>query len=143
MAQIVRCLRIEPAAVVASQWVDNGPGWVAVMLASRDEVLALKPDYAAMTGLHVGVVAPWDSGRFEVRAFTSEGVAEDPVTGSLNASLGQWLIGAGMAPPAYVASQGTVLGRAGLVYVRQEGGEIWVGGDCVTVIEGRVTPAQR
>jgi predicted PhzF superfamily epimerase YddE/YHI9 len=106
-------------------------------------VLALQPDFSVMTGLHLGVVAPWEAGRFEVRAFTSEGVQEDPVTGSLNASLGQWLIGAGLAAPAYVASQGTVLGRAGLVYVRQEGAEIWVGGDCVTVIEGTVTPGVR
>jgi len=137
LTRIATCLRIDQAAITASQWVDNGPGWVAVMLHSRDELLALRPDPAAMAGLHLGVVAPWEPGRFEVRAFTSEGgMAEDPVTGSLNASLGQWLIGAGLAPDTYIASQGTALGRAGLVHVSRQGADIWVGGDCVTVIEG-------
>jgi predicted PhzF superfamily epimerase YddE/YHI9 len=89
------------------------------------------------------VVGPWDTARFEVRAFISAGGYEDPVTGSLNASLAHWLIGARLAPTAYVASQGTVLGRAGLVHIRQEDTDIWVGGDCVTVIEGTVTPARQ
>jgi PhzF family phenazine biosynthesis protein len=142
-AHIARALRIEPGAIRASQWVDNGPGWVAVMLASRNEVLALQPDYAAMAPLEIGVVAPCPSGhdaQFEVRAFIpGGGVNEDPVTGSLNASLAQWLIGAGLAPPSYVAAQGTALGRDGRVFIEQSGGAIWVGGDCVAVVEGSVT----
>jgi PhzF family phenazine biosynthesis protein len=143
LAHIARALRIEPAAIRHSQWVDNGPGWVAVMLASRDEVLALQPDYAAMLPLEIGVVAPCPAGhdaQFEVRAFIpGGGPNEDPVTGSLNASLAQWLIGAGLAPPRYVAAQGTALGRAGRVFIERRDDAIWVGGGCVPVVRGSVT----
>ena len=131
-------------AIVASNWVDNGPGWVAVLLRSRAEVLAVRPDYAVLSGLRVGVVGPWDSAKdgpdaqFEVRAFTAGGY-EDPVTGSLNASLAQWLIGTGVAPATYVASQGTVLGRTGRVYVERDGLETWIGGAVTTCITGTLT----
>ncbi|WP_341890562.1 PhzF family phenazine biosynthesis protein [Variovorax sp. YR752] len=141
LAQIARSLRIPRDAIRASNWVDNGPGWVAVMLGSRDEVLALKPDFAAMGALEVGVVAPWPGGEadFEVRAFVPTlGVPEDPVTGSLNAGLAQWLIGAGLAPSRYVASQGTAMGRAGRVFVEQRGDDVWIGGDSVAVVTGQV-----
>jgi PhzF family phenazine biosynthesis protein len=143
-ARLARALRIEPAAIRAAQWVDNGPGWVAVLLGSGDEVLALKPDFAQMGGLEVGAVGPTghaqgDAPAFEVRAFVPTlGVGEDPVTGSLNAGLGQWLIGAGLAPPRYVASQGTALGRAGRVHVERIGDDIWVGGESVTCVTGEV-----
>jgi PhzF family phenazine biosynthesis protein len=142
LAQIARCLRIDEAAIRASQWVDNGPGWVAVMLASRDEVLALKPDYVAMGSLSLGVVAPWAGGdaQFEVRAFVTDGGGfEDPVTGSLNAGLAQWLIGAGLAPPRYVASQGSAMQRAGRVFVETQGPDIWIGGHSVTCVRGELT----
>jgi PhzF family phenazine biosynthesis protein len=144
--RIARGLGIAADRIAGAQWVDNGPGWVAVMLRSRAEVLALRPDHAALSGIELGVVAPWDAAldggeaQFEVRAFVAGmGVTEDPVTGSLNAGLAQWLIGAGLAPSSYVASQGTALGRKGRVFVRQAGGEIWVGGQAVTCIEGRVS----
>ena len=140
LAQIARALGVAPGAIRASQWVDNGPGWVAVMLGSRDELLALRPDYVALRGLELGVVAPWVGGdaQFEVRAFITAGDSgyEDPVTGSLNASLAQWLIGAGMAPARYVASQGTALGRAGRVHVDQVGADLWIGGHSVACIAG-------
>lgn len=143
LAQIARALRIPVGAIRASQWVDNGPGWVAVMLSSRDEVLALQPDFVAMLPLEVGVVAPCPSGhdaQFEVRAFIpGGGPSEDPVTGSLNASLAQWLIGAGLAPQRYVAAQGTALGRAGRVFIERRDAAIWVGGGCVPVIQGSVS----
>ena len=146
LAQIARSLRVTPEAIRASQWVDNGPGWVAVMLGSRAELLAVRPDFPAMAGLTLGVVAPWDpvqdgtGAQFEVRAFVpDESVPEDPVTGSLNAGLAQWLIGTGLAPTAYVASQGTAIGRAGRVEVRQVGADIWIGGRSVTRIQGTVT----
>ncbi len=141
LAQIVRSLRIPVDAIRASNWVDNGPGWVAVMLDSRDEVLALQPDFTAMRGLELGVVAPWQGGdaQFEVRAFVpSLGVPEDPVTGSLNAGLAQWLIGAGLAPERYVASQGTALGRSGQVFVEKRSDTVWIGGDSVVVVSGQV-----
>jgi len=142
LEQIAAGLHIMPDAIKASQWVDNGPGWVAVMLASRSEVLELRPDYAALSDLKLGVIAPWDSStdgteaQFEVRAFIPSRATEDPVTGSLNAGLAQWLIGAGLAPPAYIASQGTALGRAGRVYVERIKDETWIGGETVTCIEG-------
>jgi len=142
--QIVRGLQIPRDAVKASQWIDNGPGWVAVMLASRAEILALTPDYSILGNLKLGVVAPWDPANgkdasFEVRAFVCDRANEDPVTGSLNAGLAQWLIAAGFAPNAYIASQGTVLGREGRVYVEREGDNIWIGGETTTCIEGQLT----
>jgi len=144
-ARLARGLGIEIAAIRAAEWVDNGPGWVAALLESRDAVLALKPDFAVMGQLEIGVVGPWpDADRadaqFEVRAFIpSSGVREDPVTGSLNAGLAQWLIGAGLAPPHYVASQGTALGRAGRVHVDRIGADIWIGGHTVVCVDGTVT----
>jgi PhzF family phenazine biosynthesis protein len=144
LQKIATGLHIKPEAIKASNWCDNGPGWVAVMLGTRGEVLALKPDYAALVGQSMGVIAPWDAAKdggdaqFEVRAFTQRGT-EDPVTGSLNAGLAQWLIGCGLAPQSYVASQGTVLGRDGRVYVDKVGADIWVGGRTVTCVEGKLT----
>lgn len=144
LATIAKGLGIQPQAIKASQWVDNGPGWVAVMLGSRPEVLAIRPDYPALGGLKLGVVAPWDiakdgsEAQFEVRAFVSSLANEDPVTGSLNASVAQWLIGKGIAPASYIASQGTALGRAGRVHVQRAGDDIWIGGSVVTCIEGKL-----
>jgi PhzF family phenazine biosynthesis protein len=138
--RIARGLGIAQEEIVASQWVDNGPGWVAVMLNDRAGVLALKPDYVTLAGLKLGVVAPWRTAGdadFEVRAFIAgDGMVEDPVTGSLNASLAQWMIGSGMAQARYIASQGTALGRLGRVHVEQIGDDIWVGGATTTCIDG-------
>jgi PhzF family phenazine biosynthesis protein len=132
--------------VVDAAWVDNGPGWVALLLPDAETVLRLEPDLRALaageTTHAVGVVGPHPSGReaaFEVRAFVpAMGVGEDPVTGSLNAGLGMWLVEAGHAPPSYVAAQGTVLGRRGRVYVEHAEGEVWVGGDTVVGVVGTV-----
>jgi PhzF family phenazine biosynthesis protein len=137
---IVRALRIDLAQVVDSQWVDNGPGWVGVLLADAREVLALHPDNAAFGDLEIGVVGPWSDGGSdadaEVRAFIpGDGIGEDPVTGSLNASLGQWLAGTRF-PEEYVAAQGTAIGRAGRVHVSREGSTVWVGGDTRTTLRG-------
>jgi PhzF family phenazine biosynthesis protein len=143
-AQIARALGIAEQNIRAAQWVDNGPGWVAVMLGTRSEILGLKHDVSVLPDQSLGVVAPWDAARdgseaqFEVRAFMGRG-GEDPVTGSLNASLAQWLIGAGLAPKHYVAAQGTVLGRAGRVHLAQEGETIWVGGDVAACVAGTIT----
>jgi PhzF family phenazine biosynthesis protein len=133
-------------AILASNWVDNGSGWLAIMLGSRAEVLALHPNYARLAGLKVGVFAPFDpmkdgtSAQFEVRAFSAESAVghEDPVTGSLNAGLARWLIPARIAPSEYVVSQGTVLKRMGRVHIQQEGSQIWVGGAVRTCISGKV-----
>jgi PhzF family phenazine biosynthesis protein len=143
-AQVIEGLGWSPDAVLASNWVDNGPGWLAVLLGSRDDVLAVRPDYSILSGLRVGVVGAWDStkdgadAQFEVRAFTAGGY-EDPVTGSLNAGLAQWLIGTGVAPSTYVVSQGTALGRMGRVHVERGDPEIWIGGAVTTCIAGTLT----
>jgi PhzF family phenazine biosynthesis protein len=140
LAQVVAALRIAPEEVVRHQWVDNGPGWCAVLLRSGAQVRALQPDLAVLGALKLGVVGPQAAGddtAFEVRAFFA-GIGEDPVTGSLNAGLAQWLIGAGIAPEAYVAAQGHALQRAGRVYVQRAGDRIWIGGDVTPVIEGIV-----
>jgi len=141
LGRIVAALRLAPSDIEAHQWVDNGPGWCAVLLRSASEVLSIKPLWAALGHLNLGVVGPHPSGHvaaFEVRAFIGDGAYEDPVTGSLNASLAQWLIPAGIAPTAYVSSQGTALGRAGRVHLRMSGEQVWVGGDVVDVVEGRI-----
>jgi PhzF family phenazine biosynthesis protein len=143
LARIVRVLGIAPQAVLRHQWVCNGPSWAAVMLGSAQEVLDLKPDFADIGDLEIGVVGPYPPGgacRFELRAFLcTPGVQEDPVTGSLNAGVAQWLISAGLAPPRYVASQGTVLGCAGRVHVEQAGGQVWIGGRSHVCVDGHVT----
>lgn len=143
--RIAKGLSIDPQAIRASNWTDNGPGWISLLLGSRAEVMSLKPDNAALSGLALGIVAPWDpatdgtEAQFEVRAFVPALAKEDPVTGSLNAGIAQWLIGAGLAPASYVASQGAKLGRAGRVYVTQSGPDIWIGGNVVTCIAGTLT----
>ncbi|MEY3732755.1 MAG: hypothetical protein RL347_114 [Actinomycetota bacterium] len=140
--RIAQGLGLSRADIVDHQWCDNGPGWQAVLLESAEQVLAIDPDPALLAGLDVGVIGPHSPGEidFEVRAFFpgNSGLTEDPVTGSLNAALAQWLIGSGRAPEAYVAAQGTAMGRAGRVHVERSGDDIWIGGRCVTVIEGQV-----
>lgn len=151
VALIARGLGVAREDIVQHAWCDNGPGWRAVLLRDSAQVLALQPDSAILAGLDVGVVGPRgkvgvvgssdaDGIAFEVRAFFpgNNGLAEDPVTGSLNAALAQWLIGAGLAPAQYVASQGTRLGRAGRVFVEQDGDTLWVGGSSVTCMAGEV-----
>jgi PhzF family phenazine biosynthesis protein len=138
---LVRGLGVAGTDIVDHQWCDNGPPWQSVLLRSAEQVLSLRPDAAILAGRFVGVVGHHPRGAdagFEVRGFfpTVQGLAEDPVTGSLNAALGQWLIGSGQAPDRYVAAQGTVLGRAGRVSVERIGDDVWVGGSCVTVLEG-------
>jgi PhzF family phenazine biosynthesis protein len=139
--QIASVLGIDRSEIVDAQWADNGPGWVAVLLADAEAVLALRPGFA---DLDIGVVGPYPQDgpvSFEVRAFfPNNGVmVEDPVTGSLNASLASWLLRTGRATAPYVASQGTALGRAGRVHVaRDPDGTIWVGGGTVTCVSGQV-----
>ncbi|MBE7420546.1 MAG: PhzF family phenazine biosynthesis protein [Ideonella sp.] len=140
--RIERALSLAPGEVVDHQWVDNGPGWCAVRLASAARVLQLAPDYGAMRELKLGVVgahtgATVHDAQFEVRAFIGDGY-EDPVTGSLNASLAQWLIGSGIAPERYVAAQGAALQRAGRVHVQRIDDDIWIGGDVCALVAGTV-----
>jgi PhzF family phenazine biosynthesis protein len=139
--QVARALNITRADIADIQWADNGPGWVAVLLASADAVLALRPGTVDMD---IGVAGPYPDGSpeaLEVRAFTPQigPPGEDPVTGSLNASLAQWLLATGRVTAPYVASQGTALGRRGRVHIsRDDDGQVWVGGSTSTCISGTV-----
>jgi len=139
--RLLRALALTDDEVVDARWIDNGPGWVGVLLRDAEAVLGVRPDWSSFGDLEVGIVGPYPSGsecQVEVRAFCPGlGVVEDPVTGSLNASIGQWLAGDRL-PAAYVASQGTVLGRRGRVHVEREGDTVWVGGHVATAIKGTV-----
>jgi PhzF family phenazine biosynthesis protein len=141
LAHLGAMLGVEREAIVDAQWVDNGPGWVAVLLGSADAVLALRPK---AVDLDVGVVGPLpeDAGEaLELRAFFPKDGAtvEDPVTGSLNASVAEWLIRTGRVKAPYVARQGTALGREGRVQISCDSdGGIWVAGATCTRIEGQV-----
>jgi PhzF family phenazine biosynthesis protein len=141
VAHVAELLRIGRGSIVDAQWADNGPGWVAVLLGSVDEVLAVRP---GPVDLDVGVIGAYPPGgevAVEVRAFFPKDGAtvEDPVTGSLNAAIAPWLIATGRAAPSYVASQGTALGRAGRAHIRRdEDGAIWVGGATTTHVRGEV-----
>jgi PhzF family phenazine biosynthesis protein len=147
-ARLAEVLGIRRDEMVEAQWVDNGPGWVAVLLRDADAVLAAEPDFARWSGpesLDLGLVGAYPPGAecaFEVRAvFADEqgAMREDPVTGSLNASLAQWLLASGRATAPYVASQGTRLDRRGRPRIEQDAdGTVWVGGPAVTCIDGTV-----
>ena len=138
--RVARALNIARSDIVDIAWADNGPGWIAVLLASAEAVLAVRP---GVVDLDIGVAGPYPDGSpeaIEVRAFSPKvSSGEDPVTGSLNASLGQWLLAAGRLTAPYVASQGTVLGRRGRVHVSRDGdGQVWVGGGTITCVSGTV-----
>ena len=164
LAAVLEALGLAPEDVLAAQDLNNGPHWLGLLLPDVDTVLALEPDHAALKrlGVKVGVAARRqsapglirrasrearafahheDTTDLEVRGFAAPvGIAEDPVTGSLNASLAQWLIADGHLPRQYRARQGTRLGRAGEVFVTQdEAGQVWIGGDVAPCIQGQVT----
>ncbi len=133
--------------VIGASWVDNGPGWVGLELRTVDDVLEAEPVSGSTAGLAWGLVAEYaeedprrDGRDIEVRGFYDGGAGwfEDPVTGSLNAGLAQWLIGTGRLPKTYVAGQGQRLRRDGRVHVEHVGERTWVGGDTVTVVSGHV-----
>ncbi|HEU4572680.1 MAG TPA: PhzF family phenazine biosynthesis protein [Candidatus Limnocylindrales bacterium] len=134
-------LRIERGQVVDAQWADNGPGWVAVLLESAAAVLAVEP---GIVDMDIGVVGPYEPGAdaaFEIRAFfpLNGATVEDPVTGSLNASVAGWLTRTGRAHPPYLVRQGQRLGRDGRVWISMDdAATIWVGGEAVTCIQGEV-----
>jgi PhzF family phenazine biosynthesis protein len=139
--KITRAFDLSPSDIVRHQWVDNGPGWCAIMLGSAKQVLSLKPDWSILSPLNLGVLGSHGSGHdadVEVRAFVGQGGYEDPVTGSLNASLAQWLIEGGFLKSPYTAAQGTILQRAGRVQLRQDSDGIWVGGQAVEVVSGEI-----
>jgi PhzF family phenazine biosynthesis protein len=140
-----RGLGLAEGEIIASRVLDGGLQQIALMIGSRERLLALKPDWKTLATDGVGLIAPWSTHRqagqpdFEVRVFDSTlSGGEDPVTGSFNASVARWLIAAGMAPDHYLVSQGTALGRAGRVYVDREGDRVWIGGDITERVVGTV-----
>ena len=145
LAEIARVLRIQRSEIIDAAWADNGPGWIAVMLASADAVLKLNPTLDEPRRVDIGVVGAYSEGgpaAFELRAFFTDhngGLREDPVTGSLNASVAQWLLGSGKAKAPYAASQGTRLGCSGRIFISQDRNGVWVGGRTSTLFEGQCT----
>jgi len=149
LVPVLEALGLARGLLRAAQWLDNGPRWLGLLVDGARTVLTLEPDHGALRSLPlVGVigrrgvhdprqgVSPAD---FEVRAFAaSADVDEDPVTGSLNAALAQWLIDEALAPERYVVSQGARRQRDGRVFIERLEGEVWVGGDCLTCVEGSV-----
>lgn len=141
--RIARGLRIQPDDILDHSWCDNGPPWQAVLLKSAQQVLEATPDPGILGEIDLGLVGAYSEGpiAFEVRAFfpADGSLREDPVTGSLNAALGQWLIAKGHAPAKYQAGQGTKLGRRGRIHIERDGeGQVWVGGRSITCMTGDV-----
>lgn len=140
--RIVASFGITHDQVLAHQWVDNGPGWAVLQLATAQEVLALEPDLSLIPEDMVGVIGAHPEGsdhRFEMRTFApGVGVAEDPVCGSMNASVGQWLVKTGAVTGPYTVSQGARANRAGTIYVTPDHDTLWIGGGCTTCINGYV-----
>jgi PhzF family phenazine biosynthesis protein len=145
MVERVRmALGLPASAIVDARWLSNGFPQLALLLPDAATVTAIRPDHSALKSLaKVGVVGPYPAGSpcdFEVRFFAAPiNVPEDPVTGSLNANLANWLIDTGRAPAQYVAAQGLALGRAGRVHVTRDADGTWIGGDVSPCIAGTVT----
>jgi PhzF family phenazine biosynthesis protein len=145
VAKVAAALDLDPAEMLAVEWVDNGPGWIAVLLESAERVLELQPGDLDFDLGVVGFHPPGAEAAIELRAFTPvNGLAwEDPVTGSLNASVAQWLLGSGRLTAPYVAAQGGAIDRAGRIEIsRDAGGTVWVGGRTETVIAGELASPQ-
>jgi PhzF family phenazine biosynthesis protein len=143
LVEAARFLRIAREEIQDAQWVDNGPGWMGVMLRSAEAVLALDPVRACERRIEIGVVGAHATGGeadYEIRALFSDpygAIIEDPVTGSLNASVAQWLFASGLRSTRYVAAQGTRLGRQGRVYIdRDASRQVWVGGAARSLFSG-------
>jgi PhzF family phenazine biosynthesis protein len=137
--RVAEALALAPEEILAVQWVDNGPGWIAVLLESAERVLELAPRALDFDLGAVGFHPQGAEAAVELRAFVPLGGGawtEDPVTGSLNASVAQWLLGEGRLQAPYLATQGTAVGRDGRIQVDEDDGEVWVGGRTETVLEG-------
>lgn len=146
LGRVRDALGLEPDDVLDAAWVDNGPGWMGLLLRTPEVVLGVEPDRSRAAGMKLGLAAVYPEGvrtddvHLEVRAFYADDrdVGEDPVTGSLNAGLAQWLVPTGRLPDRYVAAQGGAIGRAGRVHVSVEDGTTWVGGSTHTLVAGTI-----
>ncbi len=142
VAEIAGVLNMDQDDIVDAQWCDNGPGWAVVLLRSAEHVLALRPAAAHPTRIDIGVVGPHAPGSdyaFELRAIFSDhtgALREDPVTGSLNAAVAQWMIDSGRAEAPFRLHQGTCLDRDGEIFADQSDGKLWIGGRTQTLFRG-------
>lgn len=143
LATACEFLNIKIDQVIDSSWIDNGPGWLGIELISSDAVLALKPQYTSAQKIDIGVVGPCrpaSDAAFEIRAFFNDhlgNIREDPVTGSLNASVGQWLFSKGRVSSGYIARQGSCVGCAGKIYIDYDASDnVWIGGETRTHVSG-------
>lgn len=143
---LTQILGIDPTQVLDAEWLDNGPGWVGLLLDHANTVLDVRPDVTAHPGRwDIGIIGAHDAGspaQWEIRAFFTDGeepLREDPVTGSLNAAAAEWLIATGRAQTPYMSAQGTAIGRRGRVSVSETDGKIWVGGRTFPVLRGTAT----
>lgn len=150
VTEVAKILQIDRTAIIDARWVDNGPGWIAVLLSSAQDVLAVRPVASYHHHVDIGMVgrhAPGGDAAFEIRAiFTAPGgtMIEDPVTGSLNASVGQWLFETKRAAGRYIAAQGTLLDRTGRIEVTQdENGQVWIGGRTLTLFSSVSAHAEK
>lgn len=140
---IARAFKVDREQILTHQWVDNGPGWGVVQLPSAEDVLALEPDLSLIPDAMIGAIGMYPEGSkhaYEMRTFAPRlGISEDPVCGSMNASVGQWVVQAGMAPSSFIVSQGQRVGRAGEIQIRADDhGTVWVGGNTTTCIHGEI-----
>jgi PhzF family phenazine biosynthesis protein len=141
IAHVADLLGVTRDSVVDAEWLDNGPGWVGILLPDAAAVLALHPGSVDLPIGVAGLCSSDSPEAVEVRAFfpLNGTTIEDPVTGSLNAALAGWLTGTGRLTTPYTARQGTALGRSGRVHVtRDEDGTLWIGGGTHTRIRGHV-----
>lgn len=139
-ARVAAALGVDPGEMLAVEWVDNGPGWICALFESAERLLELRPGALDFDLGAAGFHPPGSEAAIELRAWAPVNglAAEDPVTGSLIASVAQWLLGNGRLTAPYEARQGTAIDRAGRIEVSQDGdGTIWVGGRCQTVIAGQ------
>ncbi|MFL5832836.1 MAG: PhzF family phenazine biosynthesis protein [Solirubrobacterales bacterium] len=141
-AKVAEALKVEPGELLAVEWVDNGPGWITALLASPERLLELRPGPLEFDLGAVALHPPGSEPAIELRAWAPVNgmAAEDPVTGSLNASVAQWLLADGRLTAPYLAHQGTAIGREGRIHVSESDGEIWIGGRTETVISGSAKP---
>lgn len=145
LTAVVEILGVPATRVLDAEWLDNGPGWLGLLLDHADTVLDLDPNATAHPGRwDIGVIGrhnPGSDSAFEVRAFFTEGdepLREDPVTGSLNGAAAEWLLTTGRAAPPYIVRQGTAMGRRGRVHITADEGAVWVGGRADVVISGSI-----
>jgi PhzF family phenazine biosynthesis protein len=139
--QIATAFGIDADRVLSHQWVDNGPGWAVIRLATAQEVLDLEPDLSQIPTAMIGAIGAYPEGSahaFEMRTFApGVGVAEDPVCGSMNASVGQWLLGTGVVAGGYRVSQGTRIGRSGEITITPDTeSNVWISGATNTLFRG-------